>query len=124
MEEYLYQCPVCRWTPKNDDENGIFDHCPKCLHSIHDYDHEGYQCGGRMVPISVWVRDDQPSEVIQRCYFCGELQTTPLQYQDNPVKLMSVIAEPLAAPPFPLDKMEMMMTMLGGQGDMSGYYNE
>lgn len=123
MEEYLYRCAVCGWTPQSDADNGLYDHCPNCLHSSHDYDQEGYQCGGRMVPISVWAKEDG-AELIQRCYFCGELQTTLLTDRDNPVKLLSVISEPLAAPPFPLDKMEQMMTMLGGQGDMSGYYHE
>ena len=35
---------------------------------------------------------------------------------DNPVKLMSIALKPLAMPPFPLERIEAITTLMGGEG--------
>ena len=35
---------------------------------------------------------------------------------DNPMKLMSIAMKPLCAPPFPLDYLEEMTALMGGDG--------
>ena len=37
---------------------------------------------------------------------------------DNPMKLMSIAMKPLCAPPFPLDYIEEMTALMGGDGRM------
>lgn len=37
---------------------------------------------------------------------------------DNPMKLMSIAMKPLCAPPFPLDYLEKMTALMGGDGRM------
>ena len=38
---------------------------------------------------------------------------------DNPMKLMSIAMKPLSQPPFPLEKIEEMTTLMGGDGQLS-----
>lgn len=119
-----YQCPVCGWTPSETEPDGGWAHCPNCLASIHEEDEDGFPCGGALQPISIWVRSDDSWEIIQRCRVCGALSSSPVSEDDNPVKLLSLASEPLAAPPFPIEKMVEMTDMVGGQGDVGGYYDE
>lgn len=35
---------------------------------------------------------------------------------DNPMKLMSIAMKPVAMPPFPLEKIEEMTKLMGGEG--------
>jgi len=35
---------------------------------------------------------------------------------DNPMKLMSIAMKPLCEPPFPLDRIEEMTALMGGDG--------
>ena len=35
---------------------------------------------------------------------------------DNPMKLMSIAMKPLSAPPFPLERIEEMTALMGGDG--------
>jgi hypothetical protein len=38
---------------------------------------------------------------------------------DNPMKLMSIAMKPLSQPPFPLEKIEEMTALMGGDGQLS-----
>lgn len=119
-----YYCPFCGWTPSEKEPDGNWEHCPNCLTSIHEADEDGYECGGTLHPISIWVKPDDSWEIIQRCSLCGELTTTPMSEDDSPIKLLSLASKPLSIPPFPIEKMEEMTAMMGGQGDVGGYYDE
>ena len=116
------RCPICNWTPGPEDPVDEWTHCPNCLGGIHEKDADDCECGGSLEPVSIWVRDDSRWELIRRCRFCGELDTDPVQDRDNPIKLMSVAAKPLASPPFPIERMEEMTALMGGQGSTRGYY--
>ena len=82
-----YKCPVCGWTPAADEPNNEWEHCPNCLSSIHVEDEMGFECGGVLEPVSIWVK-------------------------------------PLAFPPFPLERIEELTKIMGGCGDVGGYYHE
>ena len=69
------------------------NHCPNCLSSLHldiePGDREA-DCGGIMDPVGVWVRKN------------GEWAM-----------------KPLSQPPFPLEKIEEMTALMGGDGQLS-----
>ena len=88
------------------------NHCPKCLCSLHLDTLPGDRaadCGGIMDPIAVWVRNGGEWAIIHRCRTCGALSSNRVAADDNPAKLLSLAAKPLAAPPFPLERLEEMM---------------
>ncbi len=114
-----YRCRSCGWTGSGDR-----DHCPNCLCAEHAEDDEGYECGGTLQPVSIWVKPDDSWEIIGRCTVCGGLCSAHVVEDDNPVKLLSIAFGPLGAPPFPIEKMKEMTDMMGGQGDMGGYFDE
>ena len=118
------QCPGCGWTPSINENENHQDHCPNCLCSLHQETAEGLMCGGIMEPVSVWVRDDDQWEIIQRCRLCGEIESAPLAAHDNPIKVLSIASKPLSSPPFPIEKMEELTKRMGGQGSIGGYENE
>ena len=37
---------------------------------------------------------------------------------DNPMKLMSIAMKPLTSPPFPIERIEEMTRLMGGEGSM------
>jgi len=81
------------------------NHCPKCLISLHLDINPGDRaslCGGKMEPISVWVRKNGEWAIIHRCCDCGEISSNRIAADDNPTLLMSIAVKPLAMPPFPL----------------------
>ena len=39
---------------------------------------------------------------------------------DNPMKLMSIALKPLALPPFPLERVEELTALMGGEGSLKG----
>lgn len=119
-----YKCHNCGWTPADNEPDGDWDHCPNCLASVHEEDEEGYECGGTLQPISIWVKPDDSWEILQRCSLCGEIVASPVSEDDSPIKLLSLATKPLSTPPFPIEKMEEMTAMMGGQGDVGGYYDE
>ena len=84
------------------------NHCPNCLSSLHldiePGDREA-DCGGIMEPIGVWVR-------------CGHISSNRIAADDNPMKLMSIAMKPLSQPPFPLERIEEMTSLMGGDGQM------
>ena len=65
------------------------NHCPNCLTSLHLDNEPGDRaadCGGQMEPVAVWVL------------------------------LMSIAMRPLCTPPFPLERIEEMTALMGGEG--------
>ena len=56
--------------------------------------------------------------IIHRCKRCGKLSSNRVATDDNPMKLMSIAMKPLCAPPFPLDYIEEMTALMGGDGRM------
>lgn len=85
------------------------NHCPNCLCSLHldiePGDREA-DCGGIMEPISVWVRKGGEWAIIHRCKRCGWLSSNRVAADDSPIKLMSIAMKPVAAPPFPIERMQ------------------
>ena len=77
-----------------------------------------YACGGIMEPVAVWVRKGGEWAIIHRCKRCGKLSSNRVAADDNPMKLMSIAMKPLCAPPFPLDYLEKMTALMGGDGRM------
>ena len=57
--------------------------------------------------------------LIHRCRRCGHLSSNRVAADDNPMKLMSIAMKPLSQPPFPLEKIEEMTTLMGGDGQLS-----
>ena len=98
------------------------DHCPECLCSVHETNDDGEDCGGIYEPISDWIKDKGRPEIICRCQFCGALKTELIDHDDNPITIMSVATKPLANPPFPIERLQELTDLMGGQGDMGGYY--
>ena len=43
---------------------------------------------------------------------------------DNPVKLMSIAMKPLANPPFPIERIEELTKMMGGEGSLPEEYRK
>lgn len=97
------------------------NHCPNCLSSLHldiePGDREA-DCGGVMEPIGMWVRKNGEWAIIHRCRMCGHLSSNRVAADDNPMKLMSIAMKPLSQPPFPLERIEEMTALMGGEGQM------
>ena len=89
------------------------NHCPNCLSSLHldiePGDREA-DCGG--IKNGEWA-------IIHRCRRCGHLSSNRVAADDNPMKLMSIAMKPLSQPPFPLEKIEEMTALMGGDGQLS-----
>ena len=97
------------------------NHCPNCLTSFHVDEEPGDRaadCGGRMEPVAVWVKRGGEWAIIHRCVRCGKLSANRVAADDNPMKLMSIAMEPLSQPPFPLERIEAMTRLMGGDGRM------
>lgn len=99
------------------------NHCPNCLSSLHldiePGDREA-DCGGIMDPVGVWVRKNGEWAIIHRCRICGHLSSNRVAADDNPMKLMSIAMRPLSQPPFPLERIEELTALMGGDGQMYG----
>ena len=97
------------------------NHCPNCLCSLHVDVTPGARagdCGGLMEPVAVWVRAGGEWAIIHRCKKCGVLHSNRVAADDNPMKLMSIAMKPLGAPPFPIERIEEMTALMGGEGRM------
>ena len=98
------------------------NHCPYCLFSQHlditPGDREA-DCGGVMEPIAVWVRKNGEWAIIHRCKVCGALSSNRIAADDNPMKLMSLAMKPVSSPPFPLEWIEEMTRLMGGDGEFT-----
>ena len=95
------------------------NHCPNCLSSLHLDDEPGDRaagCGGIMEPVGVWVRGRGEWAIIHRCRRCGTLHSNRIAADDNPMKLMAIALKPLATPPFPLERLEELTALMGGDG--------
>ena len=77
-----------------------------------------------MEPIAVWVRKNGEWAIIHRCRICGALSSNRIAADDNPMKLMSIAMKPLANPPFPLERIEEMTAMMGGEGSLPEQYRK
>ena len=75
-------------------------------------------CGGLMDPIGVWVRKNGEWAVIHRCRRCGKLSSNRVAADDNPMKLMSIALKPLTLPPFPLERIQELTALMGGDGSL------
>ncbi len=123
-EKERYRCPVCGWTPRTGEGRKDWTHCPNCLSGIHAENEEGLECGGILEPVGIWVKTDKDWEIIQRCSLCQEMTSDPMSSDDSPVKVLSIASKPLSEPPFPVEKMEELTKIMGGRGDIGGYYHE
>lgn len=98
------------------------NHCSNCLCSLH-VDNEpgdrGSDCGGIMEPVAVWARAGGEWAIIHRCRLCGKFVSNRIAADDNPMKLMSIAMRPLVSPPFPLERIEEMTRLMGGDGSMT-----
>ena len=96
-------------------------HSPYCLCSQHLDNEPGDRaadCGGVMDPVAVWVRKNGEWAIIHRCRICGHLSSNRIAADDNPMKLMSIAMKPVATPPFPLERIEEMTRLMGGDGEL------
>ena len=118
----VFTCRVCARTivPQgagSDHRN----HCPNCLTSLHVDITPGDRqsdCGGIMDAIALWVRKNGESAVIHRCRRCGALSSNRVAADDNPMKLMSIALRPLCEPPFPIERIEELTRLMGGEGSL------
>lgn len=97
------------------------NHCSNCLSSMHVDEEPGDRasdCGGIMEPVAVWTRKGGEWAIIHRCRFCGKLSSNRVAADDNPMKLMSIAMKPLTSPPFPLERIEEMTRLMGGEGSL------
>lgn len=117
-----FTCKVCGRpvTPEGAGSNHR-NHCPNCLSSLHVDEEPGDRasdCGGIMEPIGVWVRKGGEWAIIHRCRRCGKLSSNRVAADDNPMKLMSIAMLPLCAPPFPIERIEELTKLMGGEGTL------
>ncbi len=117
-----FTCKVCgRLVVPNGAGSDHRNHCPYCLSSQHLDIEPGDRmadCGGTMEPVGVWVRKNGEWAIIHRCKICGALSSNRIAADDNPMKLMSIAMKPVSAPPFPLEKIEEMTKLMGGDGEL------
>ena len=48
---------------------------------------------------------------------CGQMSSNRIAADDNPMKLMSIAMKPLTSSPFPIERIEEMTRLMGGDGD-------
>lgn len=99
------------------------NHCPNCLSSVHvdvEPGDRAADCGGLMEPIAAWIRKNGEWAIIHRCKWCGTLSSNRIAADDNPMKLMSIAMKPLCCPPFPLERIEELTRLMGGDGTFGG----
>ncbi len=104
-----FVCEHCHQTvPGSAEGTQHRNHCPRCLWSLHvDLTPGDRRCGckGPMEPIAVSVRRDGEWMLVHRCGRCTAIRTNRIAGDDNGLALMSLAVRPLAAPPFPLDRL-------------------
>ena len=116
-----FTCKVCGrvCTPQNAGSDHR-NHCPNCLSSLHVDEEPGDRasdCGGIMEPVALGTQGRRmghhpPLQTLRKA------QLNRVAADDNPMKLMSIAMKPLCAPPFPLDYIEEMTALMGGDGRM------
>lgn len=118
----IFTCKVCKRQviPENAGSKHR-NHCPNCLSSLHvditPGDREA-DCGGIMEAVAVWVRKGGEWAIVHRCKRCGKLNSNRVLSDDNPIKLMSIALKPLCEPPFPIERIEEMTILMGGNGSL------
>ncbi len=117
-----FTCKVCGrlCTPENTGSQHR-NHCPNCLSSLHvdiEPGDRAADCGGIMEPVAVWVRNNGEWAIIHRCRRCGAFSSNRVAADDNPMKLMSITLRPLCRPPFPLEHIEELTALMGGEGSV------
>ena len=118
----VFTCRVCGRTvvpagAGSDHRN----HCPSCLTSLHVDNEPGdrqSECGGIMDAIALWIRKNGECAVIHRCRCCGALSSNRTAADDNPMKIMSIALKPLCEPPFPVERIEELTRLMGGEGSL------
>jgi hypothetical protein len=94
------------------------NHCPSCLFSRH-LDHRSgdrsIDCGGKMEPIAIEVRQNGEWALIHRCQSCGELGNNRIASDDNEFVLMQLATRPIAYPAFSLES----LTQPGSRGGVA-----
>ena len=117
-----FVCKACGRTVVPDGAGSSHrNHCPYCLASKHLDVVPGDRaadCGGMMEPIAVWVRKNGEWALIHRCRICGDISSNRIAADDNPMKLMSIAMRPVSSPPSPLEKIEEMTQLRGGDGEL------
>ena len=115
-----FTCKVCgRLVVPEGAGSGHRNHCPNCLSSQHLDNEPGDReadCGGIMDPVAVWVRKNGEWAIIHRCRICGKLSSNRVAADDNPMKLMAIAMKPLCEPPFPVERIEELTALMGGDG--------
>ncbi len=118
----VFTCKVCgRLVTPEGAGSGHRNHCPHCLTSLHldlEPGDRAADCGGIMEPVAVWVRKGGEWALIHRCRRCGALSSNRVAADDNPLKLLSIALGPLAAPPFPVERIQEMARLMGGSGSL------
>ena len=97
------------------------NHCPNCLTSLHVDNEPGdrqSECGEIMDAIALWIRKNGECAVIHRCRRCGALSSNRTAADDNPMKIMSIALKPLCEPPFPVERIEELTRLMGGEGSL------
>jgi hypothetical protein len=61
-----------------------------------------------MEPIAISVRGDGEWILIHRCLACHEIHLNRIAGDDNPLLLLRIAVRPLAAPPFPLERLSQL----------------
>ena len=103
-----FVCKICGRTVTAEGAGSAHrNHCPNCLSSQHLDNEPGDRaadCGGVMEPIAVWVRKNGEWALIHRCRICGALCSNRIAA--------------VALPPFPLERIEEMTRLMGGDGEL------
>lgn len=117
-----FVCKVCGRTVIPENAGSAHrNHCPNCLASLHvdvEPGDRAADCGGVMDAVAVWVRRGGEWAIIHRCRRCGALSSNRVAADDNPMKLMSIALMPLCNPPFPIERIEELTALMGGQGSI------
>ncbi len=106
-----FRCRNCRLdVPTDAPGTAHRNHCPNCLWSRHVDDSPGDRaalvtCGASMEPIAITVRGDGEWVLVHRCRGCGIVHLNRTAGDDSPLLLVRIAVEPLARPPFPLERL-------------------
>ncbi|HXH23529.1 MAG TPA: RNHCP domain-containing protein [Dehalococcoidia bacterium] len=104
-----FDCVQCgRFVPLAAPGTANRNHCPHCLWSLHLDGPDGRRrssCRSPMEPIAVWVKRNGEWAVIHRCTSCGAMTANRVAGDDAELALMSLAVQPLARPPFPLERL-------------------
>ena len=118
-QEAAFRCERCGQTVSADGAGAAHrNHCPSCLWSLHVDLCTGDRrsgCRGLMEPIAVWTRRNGEWAIVHRCTKCGLMRSNRIAADDNGLLLMSMALRPLAAPPFPLDRLALPEVLPDGR---------